>query len=194
MELGCDSCPDPTGEILGPLLRTAEGASSLSPGHCSAPPPAPGSSTSVPHRDGGPGSQGLTGAHKGTQVLSVTRAFLPTHTYTPQCRGPLSGSGHHPLSSALTWFPSGPPRNLRTGRSSTAGRDIRHLRPGSSQNCLCHWAPERTRPQARLCQVLEGCLGDQEKKDEAQKWGPGWRCSRWRPAGPSDTTSQRPPI
>lgn len=135
------------------------------------------------------GSQGLTGAHKDIQVLSVTRALLPTHTYTPPCRVPLSGSGHHPLSSALTWFPSRPPRNLRTGRSSTAGRDIRHLRPGSSQNCLCHWAPERTRLQAQLCQVLEGCLGAQEKKDEAQKWGPRWRCSCWRPAGVSDTRS-----
>lgn len=67
-----------------------------------------------------------------------------------------------------------------------ADRDTEHLRPGSSQSCLCHRAPERTHPQAgsRQERVSKGLqVGVFEQGGSAQMIGSYAKCLRyaWEP-------------
>lgn len=177
-------------------LRTAGGArssalpSAWSPGHHA--PPAP---RHPPPRQVGPWL---------TWVLRLSFS----HTHIPPAPG--TPFGLRPTTSD----PRRPPRKLRTGRSPAASRDSRRLRPGSSQNRPCHWAPERTRPWAgsrglkaalrgqggvsgpadqQLRPVLQGGVGAEGKEGgaqgQAQDRGPvaeGWQELRM--------PSQQPPI
>lgn len=86
----------------------------------------------------------LSLSHSDSLSYTHTRARAHVHTMlgTPLGLGPTASD----LSSDLDCQET--TRNLRMIPSSAAGSDFQHLRPSSSQNCLCPRAPDRAHPLA----------------------------------------------
>lgn len=147
MEMRRDPCSGPTGEIFGPLLRTAEGASSRDlPSALSHHRAASScSSTFMLSRAWGAGSRGhwLTWAlaHMGTLSLSLSPSLSLSYTHTP-VQGtslsfrPTSSDFSSELVSQVTT------QEPQKSQSPAAGRDLQHLRLGTAQPCLSHRASD----------------------------------------------------
>lgn len=155
-----------------PLLRTTEGASSSSPGYCSV--LGPHSSASVPRGDQGPSSQGCT-------VFCLSLGL----SYTPQSGGTPLASGHHPLTSALTWFPrETPPQQEPQNRPVLCSR--RGQRPPDARLLPELPVSRGSREDPSLASALPSAgrmHGSPGKGGRGPEVGAGRRCSRWGPAG-----------
>ena len=143
----CDPCSGPTGEISGPLLRTAEGASSWDlpsalSHHCATSSCSP---TFMLSRAWGAGSCGRwlmwVLAHMGTLSLFLSPSLSLSHTHTPvqgtslSFRPTSSDFSSELVSQVITQEP-------QKSQSPAAGRDLQHLRLGTAQTCLSHRASD----------------------------------------------------